>query len=57
MPEAAAQTVIDPATALPHVAQPGAMIAPARTALVVVDVQVDFAAPHGVVAGYGADMT
>jgi nicotinamidase-related amidase len=33
------------------------MIAPERTALVVVDVQVDFAAPHGVVAGYGADMT
>lgn len=57
MPEAEAPTAIDPVTALPHVIAPGAMIAPERTALVVVDVQVDFAAPHGVVAGYGADMT
>ena len=41
---------------LPHISDLDAMIAPARTALVVVDVQVDFAAPHGVVGRAGADM-
>jgi hypothetical protein len=41
---------------LPHVGAPGAMIAPARTALVVVDIQVDFAAPEGVVGQCGVDM-
>lgn len=43
--------------ALPHVAQPGDMIAPERTALVVVDVQVDFAAPHGLIGRHGTDMS
>ena len=33
-----------------------AWIAPARTALVVIDVQVDFASPQGVLGGYGVDM-
>ncbi|MDB5988287.1 MAG: hypothetical protein JWR16_3340 [Nevskia sp.] len=34
-----------------------AMIDPSRTALVVVDVQVDFAAADGAMAGFGADMS
>ena len=44
---------------LPHVAASdlAAMIAPERTALVVVDVQTDFAAADGLVGRYGADMT
>lgn len=44
---------------LPHVAAEAlaAMIAPATTALVVVDVQTDFAAPDGLIGGYGADMS
>ncbi|AJP71296.1 cysteine hydrolase family protein [Sphingomonas hengshuiensis] len=32
------------------------MLPPARTALVVVDIQTDFAAPHGLIARYGVDM-
>lgn len=42
---------------LPHIAQPGAMIAPQRTALIVVDVQVDFASPEGLIGRYGTDMS
>lgn len=42
---------------LPHVAQPGEMIAPQRTALIVVDVQVDFASPEGLIGLYGTDMS
>ncbi|KMS51155.1 isochorismatase [Novosphingobium barchaimii LL02] len=42
---------------LPHVAQPGEMIAPQRTALIVVDVQVDFASPEGLIGRYGTDMS
>ncbi|MGE4306834.1 MAG: cysteine hydrolase family protein [Novosphingobium sp.] len=44
---------------LPHV-DAGAlkdMLPPAKTALVVVDIQTDFAAPHGLVGSFGADMT
>jgi nicotinamidase-related amidase len=41
---------------LPHV-EPGDMIAPARTALIVVDVQVDFASPEGLIGRYGTDMS
>ncbi len=41
---------------LPHVADVSEMIAPARTALVVVDIQVDFAAPHGLLGRAGLDM-
>lgn len=33
------------------------MIAPTRTALVVVDVQVDFASPEGLIGRYGGDMS
>lgn len=43
--------------ALPHVAEPADMIPPARTALVVVDVQVDFASSEGVIGRYGVDMS
>lgn len=32
-------------------------VAPARTALCVIDVQVDFASPDGVLGGYGVDMS
>lgn len=42
---------------LPHVAEPGAMIDPARTALVVVDIQVDFASSQGVLGRSGLDMS
>lgn len=47
------------ANTLPHVAADAlaAMIPPATTALVVVDVQTDFAAPHGLIGGHGADMS
>lgn len=47
------------AAALPHVdaATLRAMIPPATTALVVVDVQNDFAAPDGLIGRYGVDMT
>jgi nicotinamidase-related amidase len=41
---------------LPHV-EPGDMIAPARTALIVVDVQIDFASPEGLIGRYGTDMS
>ncbi|HUD27789.1 MAG TPA: isochorismatase family cysteine hydrolase [Novosphingobium sp.] len=41
---------------LPHV-EPGDMIAPTRTALIVVDVQVDFASPEGLIGRYGTDMS
>jgi nicotinamidase-related amidase len=33
-----------------------AWIAPSRTALLVIDMQVDFASPEGVLAGYGVDL-
>lgn len=42
---------------LPHVADLGAMIDPARSALIVVDIQVDFAAAHGVLGRIGLDMS
>lgn len=45
--------------ALPHV-DAGAlaeMIPPARTALIVVDIQVDFAAPYGLLGRYGVDLS
>jgi nicotinamidase-related amidase len=42
---------------LPHVADPGDMISPERTALIVVDVQVDFASPEGLIGRHGTDMT
>lgn len=41
---------------LPHI-EPGDMIAPTRTALIVVDVQVDFASPEGLIGRYGTDMS
>lgn len=44
------------ALALPHVADLGDMVAPPRTALIVVDIQVDFAAPHGLIGRHGTDM-
>lgn len=47
----------DLAEALPHVADLSGMIAPERTALVVVDIQVDFAAAHGVIGQAGVDMS
>ncbi|WP_304186130.1 cysteine hydrolase family protein [Phenylobacterium aquaticum] len=34
-----------------------AWIAPGRTALLIIDMQVDFAAPQGVLGGYGVDMS
>jgi len=49
MPEA----VLD----LPHVAELGDMLAPGRTALVVVDIQVDFASSEGVIGRHGVDMS
>lgn len=47
------------AAELPHVAPDAlaAMLPAATTALVVVDIQKDFAAPDGLVAGFGQDMT
>lgn len=47
------------AETLPHVAAAdlAPMLAPERTALVVVDVQVDFAAPHGLLGRVGADLS
>lgn len=47
----------DPAAPLPHIADPAEMIAPARTALVVVDVQVDFASSAGAIGRHGVDMS
>lgn len=46
-----------PETALPHVVDLDDMIAPARTALIVVDVQVDFASPDGLIGRHGVDMS
>ena len=43
--------------ALPHVAGPADMIEPSRTALIVVDVQVDFASAQGAIGRHGVDMT
>lgn len=47
------------APVLPHVAavELGGMLPPARTALIVVDAQVDFAAPHGLLGRVGVDMS
>ncbi|KQM14736.1 cysteine hydrolase family protein [Novosphingobium sp. Leaf2] len=42
---------------LPHIAQPAAMIAPQNTALIVIDVQVDFASAKGVIGRHGVDMS
>lgn len=47
----------DAVSELPHVADLGDMVAPVRTALVVVDVQVDFASRDGVIGRGGADMS
>jgi nicotinamidase-related amidase len=47
----------DLAEPLPHIADLSGMIAPATTALVVVDVQVDFASVDGVIGRYGVDMS
>lgn len=41
----------------PHILDLGDMIAPARTALIVVDVQVDFASAEGLIGRYGTDMS
>jgi nicotinamidase-related amidase len=48
---------MDDVAALLHVAAPRDMIDPARTALVLVDLQVDFAAPHGLLGRVGVDMS
>lgn len=46
------------AEALPHVADGLAdMLVPATTALIVVDIQTDFAAPFGLIGGHGGDMS
>jgi nicotinamidase-related amidase len=47
------------ADSLPHVsiADLADYLAPSRTALIVVDIQVDFASAWGVLGGYGVDMT
>ncbi len=42
---------------LPHVADLSDMIVPERTALVVVDIQVDFASSEGLIGRYGTDMS
>jgi nicotinamidase-related amidase len=47
----------DVAELLPHVTDVADMIAPARTALVVVDIQVDFASAEGVLGRAGLDMS
>ena len=52
-----ASSLTDRVRALPHVAALGDMVDPSRTALVVVDIQVDFAAAHGVIGRNGADMS
>lgn len=46
----------DVAEMLPHTTDLGDMIAPERTALIVVDIQVDFASPEGVLGRAGLDM-
>ncbi len=47
------------ASTLPHVAAAdvAAMVPPATSALIVVDVQTDFAAPFGLIGRHGADMS
>ncbi len=52
-----ASSLPDRVRALPHMEVLGDMVEPARTALVVVDIQVDFAAAHGVIGRSGADMS
>ena len=47
----------DLAEPLPHITDVAGMIAPERTALVVVDIQVDFAAAHGLIGKAGVDMS
>ena len=47
----------DAALALPHTTALGDMIAPERTALVVVDIQVDFASKDGLIGRHGTDMS
>jgi biuret amidohydrolase len=47
----------DVAEMLPHLTDIAEMIAPATTALVVVDIQVDFCAAHGVLGQAGLDMS
>lgn len=42
---------------LPHVAEPGDMADPFRTAIVVADIQVDIAAAHGVDGCSGTDIS
>lgn len=46
----------DVAEALPHITDLSGMIVPAHTALVVVDIQVDFASAKGVIGRHGVDM-
>ncbi|MXO65018.1 cysteine hydrolase family protein [Altericroceibacterium endophyticum] len=55
----AEQTLQQQVAALPHVdaAALGDMIAPETTALIVVDIQKDFAAPDGLLGGYGVDLS
>ena len=47
----------DVVEALPHIADLSGMIAPEQTALVVVDIQVDFASASGAIGRHGVDMT
>jgi nicotinamidase-related amidase len=47
----------DVAEALPHIADLSDMVDPTNTALVVVDVQVDFASVEGVIGRHGVDMS
>ena len=47
----------DVAEPLPHVADLSGMVAPEHTALVVVDIQVDFASAEGVIGRHGVDMS
>lgn len=42
---------------LPHIEPTKDMIAPSRTALIIVDVQVDFASPDGLIGRHGTDMS
>lgn len=46
-------------SALPHVDAKSVaeMLAPEKTALIVVDIQTDFAAPFGLLGGYGVDLS
>lgn len=47
----------DAAELLPHIGDLSGMIVPDRTALVVVDIQVDFAAADGAIGRHGVDMS